>query len=304
MANTIINIVLISIFPFIYVGMINTTKSLWSGKTPPHILQPFFDFIKLIRKGVVISNTTSFIFSISPVIIFTTTLLAAFIAPLAGYQNFISFNGDFILFAYLLALGKFFTIIMALDTGSAFSGMGASREALFGALIEPGFFIIMSNITSFTIDPTFKNVLSGMSFNSSYLNLLIIILCGMGLFIMLIMEGYRVPIDDPMTHLELTMIHEAMLLDSSGFDLAIINYATAIKMVIFSGIIANMLLPFDVSTFVYYVIFFLVILILPIIIGTIETFMARYKMKNVPQFLMLLTSVALVVLFCIQFVIL
>jgi len=302
--DIIINIILIFIFPFIYVGIINITKSLWSGRTPPHILQSFFDFVKLIKKGVVISRTTSFVFSIAPTIIFASTIIAAFIVPLSGYNSFISFNGDFIFFAYILCLARFFTIIMALDTGSAFSGMGASREAIFGALIEPGFFIIVSNITSFTIDPTFKNVLSGMVFNSEYINLLVIILCGIGLFIMLIMEGYRVPIDDPMTHLELTMIHEAMVLDNSGFDLAIINYATSIKMVIFSGIIANILLPFDITTIVYYIIFFLVIFILPIIIGTMETFMARYKMRNVPQFLMLLTSVALVVLFCIQFVIL
>jgi formate hydrogenlyase subunit 4 len=262
-----------------------------------------------MKKGVVISTTTSFVFSIAPTLIFTSVIIAAFIAPLSGYNNFISFNGDFILFAYLLALSRFFIIIMALDTGSAFSGMGASREGLFGALIEPGFFIIVSNIVSFKIDPTFKNVLSTMVFNNEninneYLNLLIIILCGIGLFIILLTEGGRVPVDDSMTHLELTMIHEAMVLDNSGFDLAIINYATSIKMVIFSGIIANILIPFDKTTTLYYTIFFSVLLILPIIIGTIETFMARYRMRNVPQFLMLLTSVALVVLFCIQFVIL
>jgi formate hydrogenlyase subunit 4 len=222
------NILIILFFPFIFLGIINKVKALWAGRIGPSIIQPFYDFIKLLKKGEVISATTTFIFKLAPSIILMSIFFAALVVPMASHKSIVSFNGDFIVFAYILALGKFFSITSALDTGSSFEGMGASREATISTLVEPAFFIILSTFSLVSGKLSFAGIFSYLNYNN-LIYTLVIVLCVITFFIMMITESCRVPIDDPNTHLELTMIHEVMILDNSGVDLGFYSMPTESK---------------------------------------------------------------------------
>jgi formate hydrogenlyase subunit 4 len=197
----------------------------------------------------------------------------------------ISFQYDFIFFAYVLALGRIFLILGALDTASAFEGMGASREAAYSALIEPALFISLGTLSLLSNSSSMSTVvLHGPDFTS---NLVIILLCAISLFILLQTEEARVPVDDPNTHLELTMIHEVMILDHSGGDLALIQYASAMKMTILAGLIASLLNPFSILTELPEAIVTSIFIMLGIAVavGLVESIIARVKMKVIPFYL-------------------
>ena len=140
------SIALIIIVSLFFTGLINRTKSILSGRKGPGIFQPVKDILKLFKKGSVYSQTSSFILRLAPTIYFSTVFIAALFIPFGEKKGIIYFQYDFVLFAYLLALGKFFNIISALDTGSSFEGMGASREALYSMLAEPAFFITIGSL--------------------------------------------------------------------------------------------------------------------------------------------------------------
>src|SRR5512140_1586181 len=141
-----LSIILILFCSIFFTGIILRTKSITSGRKGPRIMQPVRDVVRLFGKGSIYSETTSIIFRIAPVIYFSSVLMACLVIPLGPFKGIISFNGDFIFFAYILALGKFFSIISAMDTGSSFEGMGASREALYSMFAEPAFFILLGSM--------------------------------------------------------------------------------------------------------------------------------------------------------------
>jgi formate hydrogenlyase subunit 4 len=153
-----LSIILLLLFPFLFVGIINRVKSFWAGRKGPRLLQPLYDFIKLFKKGEVISKTTSFVFRISPVIIFSSILTAGLFVPIINNRSVFGFDGDFILFGYLFAISRFFSIISAMDTGSSFEGMGASREVTFSALAEPAFFMIISSMCLISGNTSFEKI--------------------------------------------------------------------------------------------------------------------------------------------------
>lgn len=294
MIEIIINIGLLFIMPFLFLGLINRVKSFWAGRKGPSIMQPFRDFLKLMKKGEVISTTSSFVFRIAPSITFASVIAAGLIVPLVGEESVISFEADFILFAYVLGIGKFLTVIGALDTGSAFEGMGASREVTFSALVEPAFFIILASLALIS---------GGLSFEKIFIitrvgnvAFLVLPLGVIALFIMLLAEGCRVPVDDPNTHLELTMIHEVMVLDNSGPDMGFIIYAAGMKMIIFGAIIANLIIPSELHYAASLGLFVLIEALLAVIIGTIESVMARLRMTHVPQFLLFMSAISAVII--------
>ncbi|MDD5697757.1 MAG: NADH-quinone oxidoreductase subunit H [Victivallaceae bacterium] len=220
------NLVLLLLVPPLLDGIINRVKSFWGGRMGPPLLQPFFELLKLLRKGEVISSTTTFVFRGAPAIALAAVFAAALTVPLFGARAVISFEGDFVVFAYLLALSRFGLILSALDTGSSFEGMGSSREALFAAFAEPGFLVIVSSLACFTGCRSFAAVIQAL--HSPACGLLIAAPAAVGLFILMLAEGCRIPVDDPATHLELTMIHEVMILDNSGPGLAFILYGSCI----------------------------------------------------------------------------
>ena len=295
MIMKLINLIILLFVPFLMMGLIKKTKSFWGGRKGPSIMQPWFDFVRLMKKDFVISNTTSAVFKITPVITFASVIFAGLFVPLASGSAIVNIPVGLIVFAYILGLGKFFALISAMDTGSSFEGMGASREACFTSIVEPAFFMVIGSIMALTGNYTFDALGKILSSAGTY-GILIIVFTALVLFIMLLTEGSRVPVDDPATHLELTMIHEVMILDNSGSDLAFLTWANGIKMLLISSLIAYMVIPSNVSDFVGVLLYLGVIALLSVIIGTVESSMARIRMSHVFEFVFIMSSLALVVL--------
>lgn len=278
-----IKFLLLLVLPFTFIGLINKVKALITGRKGASVFQPYFDFVKLMKKGIVISDTTSFIFQIAPSINLACMVLAGFLLCV------FHFEGDFILFAYLLALGKFFTVLAAMDTGSSFEGMGSSREVSYTSLVEPAFFIIISSICALGKIYSFESLSNLLSLDHK-MWILIVFLSVVALFLMMLIEGSRMPIDDPTTHLELTMIHEAMVLDNSGVDLGFIFYANALKMLLFTTIIASIITPNYILGYV------LVIFAVAILIGIIESITARLRMTHIIEYAFVLVTIAVIIM--------
>ena len=286
--------ILIAVAAFFFPGVILRTKSIASGRKGPGIFQPWKDIAVLFRKGSVFSDTTGLIFRIAPSVTLATVTVAMLLLPFAEQKAVLSFEGDFILFAYLLALGKFFTIIAALDTGSSFEGMGASREALFSMLVEPAFFILIATFAMFTGYTSFSVI-----FNHFFITgndyVLIYSIIGAYLLVQIAMiENSRLPVDDPKTHLELTMIHEVMILDYSGFDKALIHMGTYLKFAIYGSLIYNLVVPAGWNVILQTGLFFAVQALFAVVIGFTESFRARNKMNKNPKFILTLSSIALI----------
>lgn len=295
MLVTLINILILLTVPFLMLGVINKTKAFWAGRKGASILQPLFDFYRLMNKESVYSQTTSWVFKFAPAVTFTTVFFAALFVPLASGYPIINIPFSFVIFSYILGFGKFFSLIAALDTGSSFEGMGASREACFSTITEPAFFIAMGSIVALTKFNGFDNLKMIMESAGIY-GFLIIILTIVTLFIMLLVEGCRVPVDDPATHLELTMIHEVMILDNSGVDLGFITWGAAIKMFIIQALIAALIIPAGLPLWAAVSAFLFVIFILSVVIGTVESSMARFRMTHVFEFIFIMSITALLVL--------
>ena len=295
MLMKLLNFIILLFVPFLMMGIIKKTKTFWAGKKGPSIFQPLYDFIRLIKKDFVISNTTSVVFRIAPIITFSTVLFASLFVPLASGSALINIHAGLIVFAYTLALGKFASMISAMDTGSSFEGMGASREACFSTIVEPAFFMVMASIMTLSGNYTF-DALSNIIASAGNYGILIIIFSVVVLFIMMLTEASRVPVDDPATHLELTMIHEVMILDNSGSDLALFSWANSIKLLLLSSLIANMIIPSTIEGWLSVLLYLLIMFIISIIIGTVESGMARIRMSHVFEFIFIMSSISLVVL--------
>jgi len=286
-------ILLIVFVSFLFPGVILRTKSIASGRKGPGILQPVRDIIVLMRKGSVFSTTSGIIFQIAPVVTLSSIFCAALLIPFANQNSLISFDGDFVFFSYLLALGKFFMIIAALDTGSSFEGMGANREAFFSMLLEPAFFILMGTFAMLTGFTSFTEIFSHFYISGSQYVLIYGIL---GFYLLLqiaLIENSRLPVDDPKTHLELTMIHEVMILDNSGFDKALIHIGTYLKFAIYGTLIFNVIVPAGWNVILQIGLFLAIQVLFALIIGLTESFRARNKMNKNPKFILTLSFIAL-----------
>ncbi len=293
--NLLINILVLLFIPFLMIGVIKKTKAFWAGRKGVSIWQPLWDFIRLMKKSSVISETTSWVFQFAPVVGLASVLFASLFVPMISGNAIINVPFAFVIFSYILGLGKFFALISALDTGSSFEGMGASREACFSTIVEPAFFITLASIAALTQNYTFDSFKLILE-NAGGYGILIVVLAVVTLFIMLLIEGCRVPVDDPTTHLELTMIHEVMILDNSGIDLGLITWASAIKMLIFESLIANLIIPASLAGWETALAYLAIIFILSIVIGTIESSMARFRMTHVFEFIFIMSITALIIL--------
>ena len=290
-----LSILLIILAATFFTGIIIRTKSLASGRKGPGLFQPIKDVIRLFRKGAVYSETTSFVFQMMPVIYFASVFVALLVVPFGQSKGILSFSGDFVFFAYLLGIGKFFSIIGAMDTGSSFEGMGASRESLYSMFAEPALFILMGSLSLLTGYTSFQEIFAALHLGSSISYALAVMAAFVFLLIAMI-ENSRMPIDDPKTHLELTMVHEVMILDNSGFDLGLILSAGYLKFAIYGTIIFNL---FSGTIAYEYAIpmFFAIQAFLAFVIGMIESFMARFRMSHNAQYIVVLSSVSLLVFF-------
>ena len=273
-------------FPPLLLGVIARTKALAAGLRGPPLLQPYFDLARLFRKGMVLSRTTSWVFLAGPVVGASTALLASLFVPLGAQGSLVSFPGDLIAFAYLLALGRFFTIAAALDTGSSFEGMGASREAAFSCLAEPAAFFALLVLVKLS-GSTSLGAMLGPDLPQHWLHGgPSLALAVVALFIVLLAENSRIPFDDPATHLELTMIHEVMVLDHSGPALALVGFGAALKLFAYGLLLVRLATPFEVGGTVSGVgVALLELLALAALVGLVESVMARLHLLRVPSLL-------------------
>lgn len=288
-----LSIILILFVSIVFPGLILRTRSFTSGRKGPGIFQPVRDLIRLFRKKPLYSDTASVIFRAAPLISFSSVLTACLVIPFGSLKGIVSFDGDFIFFAYILALGKFFSIVSAMDTGSSFGGMGASREALFSMFAEPAFFILMGSFALLTGHISFYDIFSTLHLGSSVAYMLGGLSASVLVMVAMI-ENSRMPVDDPRTHLELTMVHEVMILDNSGFDLGLILAAGHIKFAMYGAVIANFFIA-GFSLLPALLLFIAVQILFAVTIGLIESFMARFRMNHNPQFILALSSVSFLI---------
>jgi formate hydrogenlyase subunit 4 len=286
MLNPIIHMVLLLVMPPLLLGVINKTKALFAGRKGPPLLQPYYDLVKLFRKDVVISQTTTWVFIAAPVITLTALIFAGLLVPLGPFGAPVSFAGDLILFAYLLALGRFFTTTAALDTGSAFEGMGAAREVTFACLSEPALFFALLMLAKMSGSLELGDMLHAPLTAVGQTAIAALVLVAVGLFILLLAENCRIPVDDPNTHLELTMIHEVMVLDHSGPLLGLVLYGASIKLFVLSALLLHIVLPFQCgSAPLDWALFMVEMLGAAVAVGVVESVMARLQMRHVPNLL-------------------
>lgn len=267
-------------------SVINRVKAFFAGKQGPPLLQPYYDLYKLSRKGAVYSTVSGWVFRAGPVIALGTSAAALVLMPTGHISSLFHFQGDLLLFAYLLGLGRFFTIAAALDTGSSFEGMGASREALYSALAEPGLLLGLGGLGLISRSLSLSGMYGGIHVDSvlsrGLLPAFLFILAAF--FIILLAENSRIPVDDPTTHLELTMIHEVMILDHCGVDLAMIEYAGALKIWLMGLLITGLVVPvFTTSLWGSLALSIGTMLLLAVLIGTVESIMARLKLIRIPR---------------------
>ena len=273
-------------------GIINRVKAKFAGRHGKPVLQTYYDIAKLLRKGEVISRTTTWTFAVAPSVALAGTLCALALLPQGGAVSPLAFAGDFVLAAYLLGVGRFAIMLGALDTGSAFEGMGASREATFSALAEPVFFLALMVLTSlclglghgtdtaFSLSTMFGGQTAGAWLTGKGELLLLPVI----FFILLLVENCRIPVDDPNTHLELTMIHEVMVLDHSGPNMALILYGSALKLWFFAALIAGLITP-ALSLWQQMGLRVGIVLLLAVVVGIVESVMARLRMERVAYLL-------------------
>ena len=286
MTDTIIHLVLVFLMPPLLLGVIGKTKAFYAGRTGAPYLQPYYDLWKLLHKGSVFSATTTWVFRAGPLVTLAATFTAALLLPLGNHPAPLAFTGDMILFAYLFGLGRFFTVAAALDTGSSFEGMGGAREASFSCLAEPTLFFTLVVLARLSGALSLTPMLNGLSVDIWHTAGASLVLLVGGLFIVLLAENCRVPFDDPTTHLELTMIHEVMVLDHSGPAFGMILYGAAMKLFVLGAFFVRVAFPFHTgSPLADWGVFVSVMLLLAVVIGTVESIMARLRLVRVPQLL-------------------
>ena len=279
------------------VGVINRTKAFVGGRRGPPLLQPYRDMSKCLRRGAVFGDATSWVFGAGPVISLVCLVAALFLMPLGGIAAPVSFAGDLIVLVGLLALGRFATVLAALDTGSSFEGMGASREVHFAVLAEPALLLALAALARAGGAMSLSAIYAALT-PSLWLALLpSLALVAMTLLVIELVENSRIPIDDPTTHLELTMIHEVMVLDHSGPDFAFIQYGAALKLWLLGTLLVGLVVPLRGEWWLCLPAMLAGMAVLGLVIGMIESAMARYRLLRVPQFIVgaaTLSAVALI----------
>ncbi len=278
--------------PILMVGVVNRTKSWWGGRKGPKLLQSGWDLLRLMRKRPVFSNVSTPLFRAGPWVVLTASVLAAQIAPMLGPLAPLQFAHDFVLFAYLLGLARLFLMLSAMDVGSSFEGMGSAREASFTAFIEPALFLLVGSALISIGHSSFSELLGLWHESTAFVWLAPAAV--LVLLVLLQAEAARIPVDDPATHLELTMIHEVMVLDHSGPELAAMQYGAAVKMSLYAGLIATLLNPVDpfIQPVAAVAASLLIMILIAIVVGCVESLFARLRMRSVPNYLLLASALA------------
>lgn len=284
MIAAVLDLAFLCLMPVLLNGVINRTRSLWSGRKGPPLFQLAFDLRRLLAKSPVYSQTTTIVFRVAPYVFFFTALASAAIVPFDASTPLVSFPLDFVWLAYAWGLGRVALMLAALDTGSSFEGMGATREATYAALLEPAFFLAVGALSWVSHQTSLAGSLTAATGNLA--GDLVHAAAAAALFVVLQVETGRLPVDDPSTHLELTMIHEVMVLDTSGPELAAIQLANAIKLSVGAALIATLLNPLaGAKTMAAAAANALLCFAVAIVLGTVESLIARFKLAKVPLYI-------------------
>ncbi len=285
-ATSFIHLLLALVLSPLMLGVINRTKAWFAGRCGLPLLQAYYDLSKLLRKGAVYSRTTTWVFRAGPIVGLAAVLVATALVPLGGEPAPLAFTGDLILLAYVLGLMRFFTVAAALDTGSSFEGMGASREVTFSALAEPALLLGLAAVARLTGSLSLSGMSAAVSLETWRQAGPVLALVAAALMVVLLAENARLPVDDPNTHLELTMIHEVTVLDHSGPDLAFILYGAALKLWVLAALLVGLVLPvrtgnawLDVGAALGGM------FAVAVAVGVLESSMARLRLLRVPQLL-------------------
>jgi formate hydrogenlyase subunit 4 len=283
--KTFLHLALLLAAPPLLPGIAARVKAIAAGRRGPPLLQPYRDLLKLLRKGAVYGHGTTWVFRAGPVVTLAAALAAGLVLPLGDRTAPLSFSGDVIAFVALLGVGRFFTVAAALDTGSSFEGMGASREASFGALAEPVLLLVLALLCVAAGGAGFAQVLEPIGEAAAALRHPVLLVAAAALFVVLLAENARIPVDDPATHLELTMIHEVMVLDHGGPDLAFVQYGAAVKLFLFAALLAHLVLPFPAGAPPGAATLLAGVAGAAVAVGLVESTMARLRLARVPQLL-------------------
>jgi len=283
MIDTLVHVLLVLALPPLLPGVIAKTKAAFAGRNGPPLLQGYWDLGKLLRKGTVLPQGSTWVFLAGPVAGVAAPLVASFLLPFGGHSAPVSFAGDMVLFAYLFALGRFFTASAALDTGSAFEGMGAAREVAFSALAEPALFFGFVALARISGSLSLSGMLGAEGWVTAGAPL---VLVAASWAVVLLAENCRIPFDDPNTHLELTMIHEVMVLDHGGPSFGLVLSGASVKLFVLSALFLRVVFPFStIDPRLDWVAFVAGILLVAVGIGVVESVMARLRLLKVPQLL-------------------
>ncbi len=274
------------------VGVIRLVKARMQGRCGAPVWQPYFEIRKLFAKEVVVSTNASWLFRAAPYVIFTSTLAVTFVVPLVATP--LPFDGlaDLLVVVYLLLLGTFFLALAGLDPGSPFGGMGSSREMTVAALAEPTIAVAIFALASGAGSTNLGHITSRILESPAAVLTPGHALAFAALFIVMLAETGRLPVDNPATHLELTMIHEAMVLEYSGRHLALVEWASALKLLVFFSLLANLFVPWGLATsprpeaiVLAAVALLLKLLVLAVAVAVLETRVAKLRLFRVPELL-------------------
>jgi formate hydrogenlyase subunit 4 len=297
--NAVQVLLLVLVAPLVR-GVIAQLKARIQNRHGASVWRPYAELLKLFRKEDLVPDSASFVFRLAPIVLFTSTLVAAAFVPLLHGSALLDATGDFVLLVYLLALGRFFLMLGAMDGGSSFGGMGASREALVSTLAEAPFLLALVSVAiaarSSSIAGMVRWTLGQDFFQFSAVHALAFA----ALALVAIAETGRIPVDNPTTHLELTMIHEAMVLEYSGPSLALIEWASAIKLTVIMALLIALFVPWGAASslsMLAVLIASLVLLLkmaaLVLVLALVESSVAKLRMYLVPDFLGVASALAI-----------
>lgn len=278
------------ISPFL-IGVIRLTKARLQNRRGASVFQPYREVAKLLHKDEVISADASWITRVAPYLVFTTTLVAAVGIPLVTTASVLTPLGDFLVVIYLFALGTFFLALAGLDAGSAFGGFGSSREMTIAALAEGGLIVSLLAVALVAHTTNLTNMVLALGSMPMVASAPLLV-AALAFLIALVAENSRMPVDNPATHLELTMVHEAMILEYSGKRLALMEWAAANKLAIFFALAVNLFVPWGVATslalpllVVSLLLVLIKLVVLAIAVGVLESVVAKLRFFRVPDLL-------------------
>ena len=287
----IVQILVILLLAPLVNGIIKKVKALAQHRKGAPVLQMYYDLHKLFRKPVTVSQTASWIYRAAPYMVFVSAVAASLFVPVSARLLPAGFAGDAVMFVYVLAMGRFFLMLAALDTGSTFGGMGSSREGMISSLIEPAIIVCLFTVGLVCGTTSVFQMVGYAAFATIPMLQPVYIVTFLAMILVLLAETCRIPVDDPSTHLELTMVHEAMILEYSGRHLALMEYGACIKQLVFITFIINIFLPLGgfvaaggvLGVLISVLLYVLEVVVLSLLVACLEVYTVKLPLFSVPN---------------------